>query len=160
MRRWLFNWAYLSLACLIWPWFLFKALTTGKYRAGLLQRMGRIPERPGDKRRAERDREIAQAGRQREAGRQMAEQIEQDEYQARQAQHVETHEKCQIERGDELAQSRRPAITGDKRDDRRGDEAEQRRRRQGSGDGEPHGPRQNRQQDDKEPCDCRGGDQV
>lgn len=45
MRRWLFNWAYLSLAGVIWPWFLFKALTTGKYRAGLLQRLGRIPRR-------------------------------------------------------------------------------------------------------------------
>lgn len=49
MRRWLFNLAYLSLACVIWPWFLFKTLTAGKYRAGLLQRLGRIPPRPGDK---------------------------------------------------------------------------------------------------------------
>lgn len=49
MRRWLFNFAYLSVACLIWPWFLFKALTTGKYRAGLLQRLGRVPERVGRK---------------------------------------------------------------------------------------------------------------
>lgn len=49
MRRWLFNFGYLWLAGLIWPWFLFKALTTGKYRAGLLQRLGSIPERKSDK---------------------------------------------------------------------------------------------------------------
>lgn len=49
MRRWLFNLGYLWLAGLIWPWFLFKALTTGKYRAGLLQRLGSIPERKSDK---------------------------------------------------------------------------------------------------------------
>ncbi|MCB9893666.1 MAG: 3-deoxy-D-manno-octulosonic acid transferase [Planctomycetes bacterium] len=49
MRRWLFNWAYLWLAGLIWPWFLFKALTTGKYRAGLMQRLGSLPPRSSDK---------------------------------------------------------------------------------------------------------------
>jgi 3-deoxy-D-manno-octulosonic-acid transferase len=45
MRRWLFNLGYLWLAGLIWPWFLFKYITTGKYRAGLMQRLGRIPAR-------------------------------------------------------------------------------------------------------------------
>ena len=49
MRRWLFNLGYLWLAGLIWPWFLFKALTTGKYRAGMFQRLGSIPERKSDK---------------------------------------------------------------------------------------------------------------
>ncbi|MCA8910608.1 MAG: 3-deoxy-D-manno-octulosonic acid transferase [Planctomycetes bacterium] len=49
MRRWLFNFGYLWLACWIWPWFLFKALTTGKYRAGLAQRLGGLPDRPGGK---------------------------------------------------------------------------------------------------------------
>ena len=49
MRRWLFNWAYLWLAGLIWPWFLFKALTTGKYRAGLMQRLGRLSPRNSEK---------------------------------------------------------------------------------------------------------------
>ena len=45
MRRWLFNFAYLWVACWIWPWFLYKAATTGKYRAGLAQRMGKLPPR-------------------------------------------------------------------------------------------------------------------
>lgn len=45
MRRWLFNFAYLWVACWIWPWFLYKAATTGKYRAGLSQRMGKLPPR-------------------------------------------------------------------------------------------------------------------
>ena len=49
MRRWLFNWAYLWLAGLIWPWFLFKALTTGKYRAGLMQRLGSLSPRNSQK---------------------------------------------------------------------------------------------------------------
>jgi 3-deoxy-D-manno-octulosonic-acid transferase len=48
MRRWLFNLGYLWLAGLIWPWFLYKYATTGKYRAGISQRLGRIPPRkPG-----------------------------------------------------------------------------------------------------------------
>jgi 3-deoxy-D-manno-octulosonic-acid transferase len=48
MRRWLFNLGYLWLAALIWPWFLYKYATTGKYRAGISQRLGRIPPRkPG-----------------------------------------------------------------------------------------------------------------
>lgn len=49
MRRWLFNLGYLWLAGLIWPWFLFKYLTTGKYRAGLRQRLGGLPPRGGDR---------------------------------------------------------------------------------------------------------------
>jgi 3-deoxy-D-manno-octulosonic-acid transferase len=49
MRRWLFNLGYLWLAGLIWPWFLYKYATTGKYRAGLIQRFGNLPAR-GDKR--------------------------------------------------------------------------------------------------------------
>ena len=49
MRRWLFNWGYLWVAGLIWPWFVYKYLTTGKYRAGLRQRMGRLPARTSDK---------------------------------------------------------------------------------------------------------------
>lgn len=47
MRRWLFNFAYLWLAAWIWPWFVFKYLTTGKYRAGIRQRLGRVPAREG-----------------------------------------------------------------------------------------------------------------
>lgn len=48
MRRWLFNLAYLWLAALIWPWFLYKYATTGKYRAGISQRLGGLPARkPG-----------------------------------------------------------------------------------------------------------------
>jgi len=48
MRRWLFNFGYLAAAAVIWPWFLYKAMTTGKYRAGIGQRLGRIPaRRPG-----------------------------------------------------------------------------------------------------------------
>lgn len=49
MRRWLFNLGYLWLAGLIWPWFLFKYLTTGKYRAGLRQRLGGLPARGSDR---------------------------------------------------------------------------------------------------------------
>ncbi|MCB9932879.1 MAG: 3-deoxy-D-manno-octulosonic acid transferase [Planctomycetes bacterium] len=49
MRRWLFNLGYLWLAGLIWPWFLFKYLTTGKYRAGLRQRLGGLPPRGSDR---------------------------------------------------------------------------------------------------------------
>lgn len=49
MRRWLFNLGYLWLAGLIWPWFVFKAITTGKYRAGLFQRLGSTPARKSDK---------------------------------------------------------------------------------------------------------------
>jgi 3-deoxy-D-manno-octulosonic-acid transferase len=49
MRRWLFNFGYLWVAGIIWPWFVFKYLTTGKYRAGLCQRMGRLPARTSDK---------------------------------------------------------------------------------------------------------------
>ena len=49
MRRWLFNLGYLCLAGLTWPWFLFKYITTGKYRAGLTQRLGGIPDRASDK---------------------------------------------------------------------------------------------------------------
>ncbi|MHC4840616.1 MAG: 3-deoxy-D-manno-octulosonic acid transferase [Planctomycetota bacterium] len=45
MRKWLFNFAYLSVALVIWPWFVIKALTTGKYRAGLGQRLGFLPKR-------------------------------------------------------------------------------------------------------------------
>jgi 3-deoxy-D-manno-octulosonic-acid transferase len=47
MRRWLFNLGYLWLAGLIWPWFVFKYLTTGKYRAGIGQRLGGLPPRTG-----------------------------------------------------------------------------------------------------------------
>lgn len=43
--RWLFNLGYLWLAAWIWPWFLFKYLTTGKYRAGISQRLGGLPPR-------------------------------------------------------------------------------------------------------------------
>ena len=49
MLRWLFNWAYLSVAGIVWPWFVFKALTTGKYRAGLMQRLGSLPARDSTK---------------------------------------------------------------------------------------------------------------
>ncbi|MBZ0138067.1 MAG: 3-deoxy-D-manno-octulosonic acid transferase [Planctomycetes bacterium] len=49
MRRWVFNLGYLWLGCLIWPWFLYKVMTTGKYRAGLTQRLGGIPARASDK---------------------------------------------------------------------------------------------------------------
>lgn len=45
MREWFFNFGYLVLASLIWPWFVFKALTMGKYRAGLGQRLGWLPKR-------------------------------------------------------------------------------------------------------------------
>lgn len=45
--RWLFNFGYLWLAAWIWPWFLFKYLTTGKYRAGIRQRLGHLPPREG-----------------------------------------------------------------------------------------------------------------
>ncbi|MBX3458630.1 MAG: 3-deoxy-D-manno-octulosonic acid transferase [Planctomycetes bacterium] len=47
MRRWLFNLGYLWLAGFIWPWFVFKYLTTGKYRAGIAQRLGGLPPRAG-----------------------------------------------------------------------------------------------------------------
>lgn len=43
--RWVFNLGYLWLAAWIWPWFVFKYLTTGKYRAGIGQRLGALPER-------------------------------------------------------------------------------------------------------------------
>jgi 3-deoxy-D-manno-octulosonic-acid transferase len=45
MRRWLFNLGYLSLTALIWPWFVYKYATTGKYRAGIRQRLGGLPAR-------------------------------------------------------------------------------------------------------------------
>jgi 3-deoxy-D-manno-octulosonic-acid transferase len=48
MRRWIFNLGYLLAAAVIWPWFVYKYLTTGKYRAGIGQRLGRLPAR-GDK---------------------------------------------------------------------------------------------------------------
>ena len=40
--KWLFNLGYLALGVAIAPWFIFKALTTQKYRAGLGQRLGGI----------------------------------------------------------------------------------------------------------------------
>lgn len=43
--RWLFNLGYLWLAAWIWPWFVFKYVTTGKYRAGISQRLGGLPPR-------------------------------------------------------------------------------------------------------------------
>jgi len=43
--RWLFNLGYLFVAGWIWPWFVFKYLTTGKYRAGIGQRLGGLPAR-------------------------------------------------------------------------------------------------------------------
>jgi 3-deoxy-D-manno-octulosonic-acid transferase len=43
--RWLFNLGYLWLAAWIWPWFVFKYITTGKYRAGISQRLGGLPPR-------------------------------------------------------------------------------------------------------------------
>ena len=43
--KWFFNLAYLMLALLVAPWFLFKAMTTRKYRAGLNQRLGGLPFR-------------------------------------------------------------------------------------------------------------------
>ncbi len=45
MRRWLFNLGYLWAAALIWPWFVYKYATTGKYRAGIGQRLGGLPAR-------------------------------------------------------------------------------------------------------------------
>lgn len=45
MRKWFFNWIYLCAAFWLSPWFLFKAATTGKYRAGLAQRLGSLPAR-------------------------------------------------------------------------------------------------------------------
>ena len=50
MRKWLFNFVYLFVASIIWPWFVFKALTVGKYRAGLGQRLGFLPSRKSDRR--------------------------------------------------------------------------------------------------------------
>ncbi|MBK8205444.1 MAG: 3-deoxy-D-manno-octulosonic acid transferase [Planctomycetes bacterium] len=47
MRRWLFNFGYLWVAAWIWPWFVYKYATTGKYRAGIGQRLGRLPPREG-----------------------------------------------------------------------------------------------------------------
>ncbi|MCC7508525.1 MAG: 3-deoxy-D-manno-octulosonic acid transferase [Planctomycetes bacterium] len=47
MRRWLFNFGYLWVAAWIWPWFVYKYVTTGKYRAGIGQRLGRLPPRDG-----------------------------------------------------------------------------------------------------------------
>ncbi|MCF6228719.1 MAG: hypothetical protein L3J82_08695 [Planctomycetes bacterium] len=49
MRKWLFNFGYLTLASIIWPWFVFKALTVGKYRAGLGQRLGWLPKRDSER---------------------------------------------------------------------------------------------------------------
>ncbi|MCC6573914.1 MAG: hypothetical protein IT462_08985 [Planctomycetes bacterium] len=49
MRKWLFNLAYLALGALLLPWFIFKAMTTGKYRAGIGQRLGSIHPREGEK---------------------------------------------------------------------------------------------------------------
>lgn len=43
--KWLFNLGYLALGVVIAPWFLFKAITTQKYRAGIGQRLGDIPHR-------------------------------------------------------------------------------------------------------------------
>lgn len=43
--KWLFNLGYLALGVLIAPWFIFKAITTQKYRAGIGQRLGDIPHR-------------------------------------------------------------------------------------------------------------------
>lgn len=43
--HWLFNLGYLSLAALTWPWFVYKYATTGKYRAGIGQRLGGLPAR-------------------------------------------------------------------------------------------------------------------
>lgn len=43
--RWVFNLGYLFVAAWIWPWFVFKYLTTGKYRAGISQRLGGLPPR-------------------------------------------------------------------------------------------------------------------
>jgi 3-deoxy-D-manno-octulosonic-acid transferase len=45
--RWVFNLGYLLVAAAIWPWFVYKAITTGKYRAGLAQRLGRVAPREG-----------------------------------------------------------------------------------------------------------------
>lgn len=43
--KWLFNLGYVMLGVLIAPWFIFKAITTQKYRAGIGQRLGDIPHR-------------------------------------------------------------------------------------------------------------------
>jgi 3-deoxy-D-manno-octulosonic-acid transferase len=43
--KYLFNLGYLALGALLAPWFIFKALTTQKYRAGLGQRLGGIDHR-------------------------------------------------------------------------------------------------------------------
>ncbi len=40
--KWLFNLGYMALGALLAPWFIFKALTTQKYRAGFGQRLGGI----------------------------------------------------------------------------------------------------------------------
>ncbi len=45
MRRWLFNFGYLWVAAWIWPWFVYKYVTTGKYRAGIGQRFGQLAPR-------------------------------------------------------------------------------------------------------------------
>jgi 3-deoxy-D-manno-octulosonic-acid transferase len=45
MRRWIFNLGYLLAAAVIWPWFVYKYATTGKYRAGIRQRLGGLPPR-------------------------------------------------------------------------------------------------------------------
>jgi 3-deoxy-D-manno-octulosonic-acid transferase len=43
---WLFNFAYLCLLAVVWPWLVYAAITKGKYRRGWSKRLlGRVPRR-------------------------------------------------------------------------------------------------------------------